>query len=73
LKLGAGGETRLVDSLKVGERLPAGAGVPIPSQAGPKGAEGVETGRATPKDFGLGRRDSPDHERPRAAAKAEVA
>lgn len=35
--------------------------------------EGVETGRAAPKDFGLRRRDSPDHERPtKAAAKAEV-
>ena len=41
---------------------------PEPSPAG----EGVETGRAAPNAYGSWRRDSPDHERRKVAAKAEV-
>ena len=63
-KLGVAPGNGATDPLKVGERYGALRALPIPSQASVKAGEGVETGRAAPKGFSLGWRDSPDHKRP---------
>ncbi len=78
-ELGVAQGNGAAEPLKVGESLgSAWDPVPIPSQARPKGREGVETGWVAPKDparvYGEGTVQTTNAPAcPAAAAKAEVA